>query len=67
MAEQIENAMTVDWWWEEEEYGVPLSKRKKRNNREEQESGRLWPDRYDRPDSHSCNVLSSPIIGEDKA
>ena len=22
MAEQIENAMTVDWWWEEEEYGA---------------------------------------------
>lgn len=58
MAEQIENAMIVDWWWEEEEYGLPLSKRRRGNNAEEQESGQLWTDKHYLPDSHSCNASS---------
>lgn len=67
MAEQIENAMTVDWWWEEEEYGIPLSKKKKGDNTGEQESGWSWPDSCYRPDSCSSNALFAQRIKEDKA
>lgn len=58
MAEQVENAMTVDWWWEEAEYGVPLNKRRKEEDREEEEADRLRSGRYNLSASHSCRDAS---------